>query len=112
MEENKKNMVQWPREAFLVCDRALKTLHSPFLDWLHSEGFTFGGYKGNFGCCWLYINISRKQYAYGMPGVPLTSPLGNHAITTREFRVIYDIYKQYEGKDCFVFHSERFDFDE
>lgn len=46
-----------------------------------------------------------------MPGVCLAQPIGNHAITLEEFITIYDIYKKYEGKDVFVFHSERFDYD-
>ena len=98
-------------EAFLVCDKSLEKCDAPFLIWLRDEGFTFGGYHGNYGCWWVYINITRKQYAYGMPGVSLAQPIGNHAITIEEFQTIYAIYKKYDGKELFVFHVDRFDYD-
>jgi hypothetical protein len=53
------------------------------------------------------LSFYRKQ----MPGVPLVKEIGNHAITIEEFKSIYAIYKKYEGKESFVFHSERFDYD-
>ena len=74
--------------------------------------FRFSGYHGHYGCWWVYVNITRKEYAYGMPGVYLAKPLGNHAITIEEFETIYSIYKRYEGKDLFVFQKKRFDYDE
>ena len=99
-------------EAFLVCDRSLGDCDAPFFKWLREEGFTFGGYHGCYrSCCWAHINITRKQYAYGMPGVCLAQPIGDHAITIGEFRLIYGIYKKYEGKGVFVFREERFDYD-
>ena len=111
MEEKKLHIGQGKVEVFLVCDRSLEDIHSPFYEWLQSEGFCFSGYHGNYGCWWAYVNITRKEYAYGMPGVSLARVLGNHAITIDEFFTIYSIYKKYEGKDLFVFHSERFDYD-
>ena len=111
MEEKTLKIGRGKTEAFLVCDRSLEKCDSPFIDWLRSEGFTFGGYHGNYGCCWAHINITRKQYAYGMPGVCLSQPIGNHAITIEEFKTIYAIYKKYEGKGLFVFNTERFDYD-
>ena len=78
--------------------------------WLRDEGFTFGGYHGNYGCWWAHVNITRKQFAYGMPGVCLALPIGDHAITIEEFKTIYNIYKKYIGKDVFVFHEKRFDY--
>ena len=111
MGEKKLHIGQGKVEVFLVCDKSLGEINAPFLKWLREEGFTFSGYHGNYGCCWAYANITRKEYAYGMPGVSLAKPLGNHAITIDEFKTIYEIYKKYEGKDLFVFHSERFDYD-
>ncbi|MBQ3391561.1 MAG: hypothetical protein IJG56_04100, partial [Clostridia bacterium] len=93
-------------EAFLVCDRSLEKCDAPFFEWLRQEGFTFGGYHGNYGCWWAYINITRRQYAYGMPGIKLVQPIGNHAITIEEFKTIYAIYKKYEGKELYVFHLD------
>ena len=111
MEEEKKHIYEGKTEAFLVCDKALGNNESPFFKWLREEGFTFGGRKGNFGCPWAYVNITRKQYAYGMLGVGLVQPIGDHAITISEFQMIYSIYKKYEGKELFVFNKERFDYD-
>ncbi len=110
--ENEKNRIGRGRaEAFLVCDKSLASNDAPFLTWLRSEGFAFGGVRGNYGCQWVYISITRKQYAYGMPGVPLVLPTGNHAITISEFMTVYNIYRKYEGKEVFVFYHDRFDYD-
>ena len=111
MGEKKERIYSGKTEAFLVCDQSFKSSDAPFFKWLREEGFTYGSTKGNYGCCpWAHVNITRKQYAFGMPGVQLAKAIGNHAITVEEFRAIYSIYKKYEGKDLFVFHSERFDY--
>ena len=86
MVEKNLHIGEGKREAFLVCDHSLISVDAPFLKWLCEEGFVFGGYHGNYGCSWIYVNITRKQYAYGMPGVGLAEPLGNHAITIEEFK--------------------------
>ena len=57
----------------------------------------------------MYIDITRKLYAYGMPGIAIVYVIGEHAITLDEFKTIYAIYKKYEGKELFTFHKERFD---
>ena len=111
MEEKKQRICEGKTEAFLICDRSLGKNEAPFYKWLREEGFTHGYHKGNFGCPWAYVNITRKQFAYGMPGVGIVQPIGEHAITIEEFQTIYSIYKKYEGKNLFVFHSERFDYD-
>ena len=59
----------------------------------------------------LHVVFTRKLFSYGMPGVAKAGVIGDHAITVDEFKTIYAIYKKYEGKDLFVFHSERFDYD-
>ena len=46
-----------------------------------------------------------------MLGVNIVNPIGNHAITIKEFKIIYYIYKKYNNKDLFVFNKERFDYD-
>ena len=103
MGEEKLHIGQGKVEVFLVCDKSLGEINAPFLKWLREEGFTFSGYHGNYGCWWVYVNITRKEYAYGMPGVSLAKPLGNHAITIEEFMTVYSIFKKYEGKGLFVF---------
>ncbi len=112
--ENEKTMQKiWEgkKKVFLVCDESLKDCNAPFLEFLRSEGYTCGSHKGNFGCWWAYVDITTKQYAYGMPGVALVGEIGNHAITINEFMTIYKIYKKYENKEIFVFHESRFDYD-
>lgn len=104
--ENKEiKIFQGKTEAFLISDRSLRRVDAPFFEWLRSEGFTFAGPHGNFGCWWAYANITRKQYAYGMPGVALVKPIGNHDISIDEFKTIYSIYKRYEDKA--LFHSDK-----
>ncbi len=99
----KRSISQLHAESFLVCDETFKDSNSAFVEWLKSEGFTYGWDKGNYGVCdWAFINITSKQYAYGMPGVQITVPTGNHAITVDEFMVIYNIYKKYDGKELFA----------
>lgn len=100
-----------PTEAFLICDKSFESIHAPFIQWLRSEGFVLGDHHGNYGCWWIHVNITRKMYAYGMPGVSIARPIGNHAITIEEFKTIYQIYRKYEEKDLFVFNNRRFDYD-
>ena len=112
MEEKKPVISNGKAEAFLICDLSFEMSDPPFFGWLKNEGFRYAWYHGNFGCCpWIFVNITRKEYACGMPGVKITEPIGNHAITIGEFMTIYSIYKKYEGKELFTFHSERFDYD-
>ena len=113
MEEEKLHIGQGKVEVLLVCDRSLTENSAPFFEWLRNEGFRFSGYHGNYGCCpWAYVNVTRKEYSCGMPGIKLAEVFGNHAVTIPEFHTIYSIFKKYEGKDLFVFHSERFDYEE
>lgn len=84
--------------CFLVKDHELLKGHeSEIAQWLNSEGFE--SCKGWWtGVDWVYININSKTYMGGMPGIPVTTPIGEHAITFDEFKAIYHIFKQYEGK--------------
>lgn len=111
MEEKITRITQGKTECFLVCDKSLESIYAPFYTWLRNEGFTFAGYHGNYGCHFAHVNITRKQYAYGMPGVCLATPIGNHAITISEFMTIYNIYEKYRGKAPLVFHSKNCDYD-
>lgn len=111
MRETKFNATGF--EAFLVCDKTLKDKNAPFFKWLEDEGFSYGMLgHGHFpNVCWIYINLTSKLYIFGIPGIPLVNSVCNHAITIDEFKTIYEIYKKYEGKDIFVFHKNRFDYD-
>ncbi len=112
MEEKTIKIYEGTTEAFLVCDNSFRRNDAPFYKWLAKEGFSFGGRIGNYGCPWIHINITRKQYTYGKPGCKVVTPIGNHAITLQEFMTIYDIYKKYEGKEVLVFHKEIADYDQ
>lgn len=71
-----------------------------------TRGLSHGWYEGVH---WIYVNLNSKLYAPGMPGIPITTALGHHAVTIEEFKTIYNIYKKYEGKSIFTFHQEPFD---
>lgn len=87
-------------EAFLIKDESLHDRNAPFYEWLYDNGFRYAWYKGHYDCCdWVYVNITHKLYADGMPGIPVVAVTGNHAITIEDFYTIWNIYKKYEGKE-------------
>lgn len=83
--------------AFLVYDKDIQH-NDNFFKRLEREGFHFwNASKGWYSSvCWVYININSKLIARGMPGIRVTSEIGNHAITISEFDSIYAIYKKYK----------------
>ena len=86
--------------TFLIKVEDLKSgFDSNFVVYLEKNDFSTWGKKGNYGCEWIFVNLNSKKYALGLPGVKITSPIGNHAITISEFKAIFDIYKKYEGKN-------------
>ena len=93
-------------EAFLVRDESLRDSDAPFYQWLRENGFRHAWHKGNYGCGWAFVNITHKLFAYGMPGVQIVQPIGNHAITLDEFFRIYEIYAKYEGLELMYFSKE------
>lgn len=70
-----------------------------FYKWLKDEGFEFWiSSKGFYNhVCWIYVNLNSKLIARGMPGIVVTRYFGKHAVTIEEFKVIYNIFKKYEG---------------
>ncbi len=92
------NRISSGSSAFLIKDDELKKgWYSNFIAFLEKEGFNSWGRKGHFpGINWIYVNLNSKIYAFGIPGVGLTIPVGNHAITKSEFVQIYNIYKKYD----------------
>ena len=92
-------------ESILICDECLRKYPEHFYAWLEKEGYTYAGHNGDYKCGWVYVSISRKQYAFGKPGVSITAAMGNHAIRMDEFMTIYRIYKKYEGKNPLSFNS-------
>ncbi len=59
------------------------------------NGFTCAA--GYWGCPWYFVDIRKKIFKPGRPGVSYGYEIGNHAITLDEFKTIYNIYKKYEG---------------
>ncbi|MBO4927463.1 MAG: hypothetical protein J5379_04345 [Clostridiales bacterium] len=97
-----------PDEAFLVKDESLHDGDAPFFTWLKEHGFEHGmADKGRYEICdWVYVNITHKTYAYGMPGCQVVTTLGNHAITIDDFYTIYGIFEKYDGLGALVFTKE------
>lgn len=96
--------------CFLVCDNDFTNYDTEIFKWLKSNGFRSASVSGNWRCNWAFINIYNKIYALGRPGVGYAPVINNHAITIEEFKTIYEIYSKYLGKDLFVFHKDRFDY--
>ncbi len=97
--------------AILVKDESLReNPDAEFYKYLKAEGFQMwskskGCYKG---VDWIYVNLNTKCIARGMPGIPVVSAFGNHAVTIDEFKEIYRIYKKYTGMSVFQFvHTEQ-----
>ena len=98
--------------VFLVASDQAQSFDSELFKFLDDEGFSHYG-KGMFdNCPWVYIDLNKKVYSYAIPGIKVTGVIGNHAIRLSEFYTIYEIYKQYENKNLFVFKSKRFDYDD
>ena len=87
-------------EAFLIKDPSLKDIDAPFLCWLRENGFKLAWHKGHYDVCpWVFVNITHKIFAYGMPGIKIVQAIGDHAITIDEFFTIWNIYAKYKGFD-------------
>lgn len=88
--------------CILVKDKSLSQgWYAPLYKWLKEEGFISWGRKGTYlGVDWIFINLTSKVYAPGMPGVGITPVICSHAVTLDEFMTIYNIFKKYEGLDA------------
>lgn len=103
--QSNENKVSAGTAAILVKEKSIAELrgNSPFIEWLNEEGFSKWHIHGFFdNIDWVYVNLNSKIYAPGMPGIAITSPLGQHAVTASEFKIIYEIFKRYEGKAVLV----------
>ncbi len=72
---------------------------------LKTEGFSCAA--GYCGCPWFFVDIEKKVFKPGMPGVSYGKVVGDHAIIFDEFRTIYEIYKKYEGLGLLKFDKGR-----
>ena len=92
--------------AFLIKDKSLLNMNAPFYTWLRNKGFTYAWCNGHYDVCdWVFVNITYKLFAFGMPGIKIVTPVGNHAITVEEFYKIYAIYEKYEGLGLMEFNN-------
>ena len=108
-EERKKPIISRINpEAFLVQDESLCSQNAPFYKWLNKNHFKHAWHKGHYEVCdWAFVNITHKLYAYGMPGVEIIKPIGNHAITIDEFMQIFNIYEKYKGLSTLEFEEDK-----
>lgn len=107
MDEERLIISRVDPEAFLVKDESLKDINAPFYVWLRDNGFKHAWHKGHYDVCdWVFVNITHKLFAYGMPGIKVVNAIGNHAITIEEFKTIFEIYAKYCGLDLMVFSHE------
>lgn len=79
-----------------------------FREYLNKEGFQiWSRSKGVYdGVDWIYVNLNSKCYANGIPGASVTAMIGNHAVTLEEFKIIYRIFKKYEGLEVLMFSKK------
>ncbi len=98
MEERK---ISTGASCFLVKDNSLLLgWDAPLYGWLKERGFISWGRKGIYeGVDWVYINLNSNVFAPGMPGIKITSVIGEHAITMNEFKQIDAIFSKYNGLD-------------
>jgi hypothetical protein len=95
--------------CFLVYDKNFikNRFQGSFFAWLENEGFEYVLFADYAPCGnWVFINIITKTYAIGKQGICLTAPVGSHAITVDEFKIIYNIYKKYAGLDPLIFSQK------
>ena len=84
--------------CFLVKDGSLhEKYHAPFYTWLQDQGYTL--WPGSRGYSeqtdWVYVNLNSRLFCPGIPGIPVTQPVGGHAITTCEFKAIHTLFAKY-----------------
>ncbi len=70
-----------------------------FLNYLQKNGFNIGlANEVIEKCNFLWVNINTRKAFHGLIGCPLCEPLGNQAITIKEFKTIFEIYRNYWKK--------------
>ena len=84
--------------TFLIKDNdLLNGWDAKFVKYLRKNEFKPWTKKGYFdGVNWIYVNINTKLFAFGLPGIKVLTPVGDHAITIDEFKKIYNIFKKYD----------------
>ena len=76
---------------------------SGIVRYLKDNGFKCCG--GYWSMPWYWIDIRHKFFLPGRPGIVFGKVVGNHAISYDEFKIIYSIYKKYEGLPIMKFEK-------
>lgn len=99
-ENDESGSIRAGSAAFLVKGPEVAGQDSPFLTWLQERGYSSWKYsKGYTDITWVWVNLSSKNYARGIPGIRLTREIGDHAITVEEFKMILAFFDKYTGKE-------------
>ena len=100
MTQNGKPSISSGTACFLIQDDSLyEKYHAPFFTWLKDSGYTLWpgsrGYSEHVN--WVYVNLTSKMFCPGIPGIPVTRAVADHAITIEEFQQIHAIFAKYAG---------------
>lgn len=100
MIQNDKPSISSGTACFLIQDDSLyEKYHAPFFTWLKDSGYTLWpgsrGYSEHVN--WVYVNLTSKMFCPGIPGIPVTRAVADHAITIEEFQQIHAIFAKYAG---------------
>ena len=104
--ENKRRLTEGTAAFYILDNKLGREDDNECLLWLNSHGFScecFG--KGNTSCA-MYVNINSKVYNWGMAGVCLATPVGDHALKWDDFLEIYSVFEKYEGLGFRFFSKE------
>ena len=77
------------------------------VSFLKKEGFSCTA--GFWGCPWYFVDIEKKEFKPGRPGLSYGKEFGGHAITFDEFKTIYEIFKKYKGLELLKWESDKVD---
>jgi len=83
MTQNGKPSISSGTACFLIKDNSLdEKYHAPFFTWLKYSGCTLWpgsrGYSEHVN--WVYVNLTSKMFCPGIPGIPVTREVADHAI--------------------------------
>lgn len=87
------------RDSFVVWDNRIERNDLSFVDFLKSEGFSAKRTGYNPYTPWVFIDIVDMVYICGKPGVKFANAIGEHMISVDEFKLIWNIFKTYKGRE-------------
>ncbi|MCR5348109.1 MAG: hypothetical protein K6E59_00645 [Bacilli bacterium] len=69
------------------------------VSYLKGKGFKCKSGCGYWGCPWYYVDITRRIFYPGRPGVCYAEVIGDRSISFEEFKEILSIYERYDPDD-------------